>query len=91
MTPVSRPSIEKGAGLMNFSQLSDFAEQLFPYLEPNRFATFSCGHIVPPDHVGTYAVSKGPTGVLLEFKYDRRGDEKLVTSLARGIRAPLTL
>lgn len=59
-------------------QMSDFKEQLFPYLPPDRFSTFSCGHVVPQDHVATFAVAKGPTGVQFEFTYDRRKDEKLV-------------
>jgi chromosome transmission fidelity protein 1 len=64
------------------SQMSDFREQLFPYLPAERFSTFSCGHVVPQEHVSTYAVSKGPTGVKFEFTFDKRKDEKLV-------RAPL--
>jgi len=58
--------------------MSDFREQLFPYLPTDRFSTFSCGHVVPQDHVATFAVSTGPTGVKFEFTYDRRKDEKLV-------------
>lgn len=59
--------------------MSDFREQLFPYLPKERFSTFSCGHVVPADHVSTYAVSKGPTGVTFSFTYERRGDEKLAS------------
>ncbi|GAA5980280.1 hypothetical protein JCM5350_000898 [Sporobolomyces pararoseus] len=65
--------------------MSDFKEQLFPYLPPERFSTFSCGHVVPQDHVATFAVSKGPTGVLFEFTYDRRKDEKLLDELGSAI------
>lgn len=59
--------------------MSDFKEQLFPSVDPKRFSTFSCGHVVPPDHIATFAVSRGPSGVEFQFKYDRRKDEKLVS------------
>ncbi|GAA5891317.1 hypothetical protein JCM5296_006897 [Sporobolomyces johnsonii] len=65
--------------------MSDFREQLFSYLPQDRFSTFSCGHVVPSDHVATFAVGKGPTGVKLEFTYDRRKDEKLVDELGQSI------
>ncbi|GAA5960705.1 hypothetical protein JCM3765_007297 [Sporobolomyces pararoseus] len=65
--------------------MSDFKEQLFPYLPPERFSTFSCGHVVPQDHVATFAVAKGPTGVQFEFTYDRRKDEKLLDELGSAI------
>ncbi|GAA5928913.1 DNA helicase [Sporobolomyces koalae] len=65
--------------------MSDFREQLFPYLPPERFSTFSCGHVVPPDHVATFAVAKGPTGVQFEFTYSRRKDEKLLDELGSAI------
>ncbi|KDE06580.1 hypothetical protein MVLG_03076 [Microbotryum lychnidis-dioicae p1A1 Lamole] len=65
--------------------MSDFRDQLFPYLPSERFSTFSCGHVVPPDHIACFAVSKGPTGESLEFKFDRRKDEKLLDELGQSI------
>ncbi|ORY92941.1 helicase C-terminal domain-domain-containing protein [Leucosporidium creatinivorum] len=65
--------------------MSDFRTELFPYVPEERFSTFSCGHVVPADHVATFAVSKGPTGVKLEFKFDRRKDEKLLDELGQSI------
>ncbi|GAA6048272.1 hypothetical protein JCM3770_006514 [Rhodotorula araucariae] len=65
--------------------MSDFREQLFPYLPGKRFSTFSCGHVVPAEHVSTYAVSKGPTGVLFNFTFERRKDEKLLDELGQAI------
>lgn len=61
--------------------MSDFREQLFPYLAPERFSTFSCGHIVPPEQIVTFAVSKGPTSKELLFTYETRKDDKLVREL----------
>ncbi|CEQ40378.1 SPOSA6832_02011 [Sporobolomyces salmonicolor] len=66
--------------------MSDFREQLFSYLPEDRYSTFSCGHVVPSDHIATFAVGKGPTGVKLEFTYDRRKDEKLArTAVATSL------
>ncbi|GAA6002475.1 hypothetical protein JCM10207_001141 [Rhodosporidiobolus poonsookiae] len=76
-------SIVLAGGTM--APMSDFREQLFPYLPAERFSTFSCGHVVPPDHVSTYAVSKGPTGVKFEFTFERRKDEKLLDELGQAI------
>jgi hypothetical protein len=61
--------------------MSDFREQLFPYLAKERFSTFSCDHIVPPEHISTYAVAKGPTGIELKFTFDKRKDLNLVSPL----------
>ncbi|BGP16056.1 hypothetical protein JCM10213_006808 [Rhodosporidiobolus nylandii] len=65
--------------------MSDFREQLFPYLPSERFSTFSCGHVVPAEHISTYAVSKGPTGQQFQFTFDRRKDEKLLDELGQAL------
>ncbi|KAI5474148.1 CHL1 helicase, partial [Pseudohyphozyma bogoriensis] len=65
--------------------MSDFKEQLFPYLPIERFSTFSCGHIVAPDRVTTVAVAKGPTGIKLNFTFDNRKDEKLIDEMGLAI------
>ncbi|GAA5907181.1 hypothetical protein JCM8208_006714 [Rhodotorula glutinis] len=65
--------------------MSDFREQLFPYLPPERFSTFSCGHVVPKEHVSTFAVTKGPTGIPFNFTFERRKDERLLDELGQAI------
>ncbi|KAM0752291.1 DNA repair helicase [Meredithblackwellia eburnea MCA 4105] len=65
--------------------ISDFREQLFPYLAQERFTTFSCGHIIPPENIATFAVGKGPTGRELLFTFETRKDEKLVDELGTTI------
>ncbi|GAA5942149.1 hypothetical protein JCM3775_007413, partial [Rhodotorula graminis] len=65
--------------------MSDFREQLFPYLAPERFSTFSCGHVVPKEHVSTFAVTKGPTGIPFNFTFERRKDERLLDELGQAI------
>ncbi len=63
--------------------MGDFREQLFPYLEGERFSTFSCGHVVPDENVATFAVAKGPGGRRFEFTYEARADERLVSGLLK--------
>ncbi|TNY22679.1 helicase C-terminal domain-containing protein [Rhodotorula diobovata] len=65
--------------------MSDFREQLFPFVPQERFSTFSCGHVVPKENVLTYAVTKGPTGVPFNFTFERRKDEKLLDELGQAI------
>ncbi|GAA5984350.1 hypothetical protein JCM11641_006192 [Rhodosporidiobolus odoratus] len=65
--------------------MSDFREQLFPYLPAERFSTFSCGHVVPAEHIATFAVGKGPTGLQFQFTFERRKDEKLLDELGQAI------
>lgn len=64
--------------------MSDFREQLFPYLPADRFSTFSCGHIVPPEQIITFAVGKGPSGKEMTFTFSTRKDETLVSSGRRA-------
>lgn len=59
--------------------MSDFREQMFPYLSSERFSTFSCGHVVPPEQVLTCVVGKGPSGMAFSFTYNSRKHEKLAS------------
>ncbi|KAK4697690.1 chromosome transmission fidelity protein 1, partial [Phenoliferia sp. Uapishka_3] len=65
--------------------MSDFKSQLFPYLPDDRYSTFSCGHIVPPEQIVTFAVGKGPTSRELLFTFETRKDEKLVDEVGIAI------
>lgn len=65
--------------------MSDVITQLFAWLPSDRLSTFSCGHIVPPSHVQTLCISKGPTGSLLEFKYAQQTDQRLLNELGQLI------
>lgn len=63
---------------MNIMKISDVANQLFSYLPPERFSTFSCGHIIPPDNLQTLVVNKGPRGSDLEYKAGKQRDATVV-------------
>jgi chromosome transmission fidelity protein 1 len=58
--------------------LSDFAQQLFTFHGAERIRNLSCSHVVAQDHILVRAVGVGPTGARLEFKYESRGDVKML-------------
>jgi len=58
--------------------LDDFHSQLFPFVGPEKIVDFSCSHIVPPEHLLVRAVSMGPMGSNLQFKFSSKDDLKMV-------------
>lgn len=62
--------------------LSDFKTQLVPALPLERFASFSCGHIIPRENLLGAVVHCGPKGTPFEFRFESRTDTKLLDDLA---------
>ncbi|RUS17736.1 helicase C-terminal domain-containing protein [Endogone sp. FLAS-F59071] len=60
-------------------------DHLFPYVPPDRVSHFSCGHVIPPGNLVALAVAEGPSGIPLEFTFDKRGDVKLVSELGQTV------
>lgn len=60
--------------------ISEFVDQLFlsAGAEPQRIVTFSCDHVIPKENIMTRIVTRGPTGVSLEFNYQNRQNPELV-------------
>ena len=63
------------------SPMSDYSDYLFSYLDDDRLQTFSFGHVIPPSNLLAQAVGKGPSGLDLEFTYEKRGSEKTILEL----------
>ena len=63
--------------------MSDVINQLFSGLPKERLATFSCGHIIPENNLQTLVLRKGPRGGELQFKFQQRGDDSLVSVTSR--------
>ncbi|KAK0524184.1 ATP-dependent DNA helicase chl1 [Tilletia horrida] len=62
--------------------MSDFRTQLFPTIPPERFTTFSCGHIIPPSNLHAVVLPTAPrSNRALEFKWDARADHALLDDL----------
>lgn len=56
--------------------ISEFKDQLFN--NSNRIIHFSCGHVVPSDHILPLILCSGPTGKQLDFSYQERSSTKMV-------------
>ena len=55
--------------------LWEFQYQLFVAAgaKSDRILTFSCGHVIPPEHVLPIALSRGPSNQELDFSWGQRG------------------
>ncbi|KAJ9479653.1 ATP-dependent DNA helicase CHL1 [Pseudozyma hubeiensis] len=65
--------------------MSDFRQQLLPFVTAERLVTFSCGHIIPPSNLMVSVLSTSPKGLPFEFKFDSRDNQDLVDELGRTI------
>lgn len=63
--------------------VSEFRDQVFLSAggEQGRVQHFSCGHVVPAEHLLPIALPQGPTGLTLDFTYQHRADPKVVSEL----------
>lgn len=64
---------------MHVLQISNVVNQLFPTLGSQKLSTFSCGHIIPKSNLQALVVGKGPRGSDLQFRYEQRSDQALVS------------
>ncbi|KAG1822586.1 helicase C-terminal domain-containing protein [Suillus subaureus] len=65
------------------SPMSAVVSELFTYLPLNRLTTFSCGHIIPASNVQTLLLTKGPSGLDLEFKFAQQSNRQVVSELGQ--------
>eukprot|EP00047_Mylnosiga_fluctuans_P018133 m.67323 g.67323 ORF g.67323 m.67323 type:complete len:850 (-) comp7449_c0_seq1:401-2950(-) len=63
--------------------VSDLLQSLLISTRP-PVSLFSCGHIVPPEHILPFALPLGPSGRAFNFSYQQRDDE-MVLELGRAI------
>lgn len=81
MSPVGFELRKSWNELTNYGcQMSDIVNQLFSSLPPEKLVTFSCGHIIPPENLKALVVRKGSRGGDLQFKYEQRNDQALVST-----------
>ncbi|KAH8688867.1 putative DNA helicase [Talaromyces proteolyticus] len=67
------------------SPMSDYADYLFSYVQPERLDTFSFGHVIPSSNLTARVLSTGSPGSDFNFTFDRRNSETMVTDLGRTI------
>uniref|UniRef100_A0A3Q1N5S6 DEAD/H-box helicase 11 n=2 Tax=Bos TaxID=9903 RepID=A0A3Q1N5S6_BOVIN len=60
--------------------VSDFREQLLAGagVEAERVVEFSCGHVIPPDHILPLIICSGPSNQMLDFTYQKRGLPQMI-------------
>ncbi|XP_070309284.1 ATP-dependent DNA helicase DDX11 isoform X3 [Odocoileus virginianus] len=65
--------------------VSDFREQLLAGagVEAERVVEFSCGHVIPPDHILPLIICSGPSNQTLDFTYQKRGLPQMMDETGR--------
>ena len=61
--------------------MEDYKQHLFPYLDPSRLRTLSCGHVIPDDHMIAWPITKGPNGLDFDFTYESRNLPRTIDEL----------
>lgn len=70
------------------SPFEDYKAHLFPYLQPDKIKTLSCGHVIPPSNlcVWTLASTKPNTqDDLFEFSFQKRSDKAMIKRLGQAL------
>ncbi|KAI8071019.1 helicase C-terminal domain-containing protein [Gongronella butleri] len=65
--------------------ISDFIKGLFPTIPSERIHHFSCGHVIPPDHLQTLIVDKGPSGEPFVLNFSNRENAQLIDEVGRAL------
>ncbi|KAJ1026047.1 hypothetical protein NDA18_003707 [Ustilago nuda] len=65
--------------------ISDFRQQLLPFLPSERLVTFSCGHVIPPSNLMVSVLSSSPKGLPFEFKFDSRDNTDMLDQLGKTL------
>ncbi|KAG1684732.1 ATP-dependent DNA helicase DDX11 [Nymphon striatum] len=67
--------------------INEFRDQLFlsTGASIDRIFNFSCGHVIPPDHLLPITFSAGPTGQKFEFTYQNKNSNIMMDELGRLI------
>ncbi len=67
------------------SPMSDYIDHLFNYVPADRIQTLSCGHVIPSENLVVWPVAKGPSGLDLEFTFEKRNSAAMMDDLGRAI------
>ena len=62
--------------------VSEVCERLFypAGVSDTCIAKFSCGHVIPPQNLLPIIVKSGPTGMLMDFSYQKRDQKDTVSN-----------
>ncbi|KAJ4992593.1 DNA repair helicase [Stagonosporopsis vannaccii] len=67
------------------SPMSDYEQHLFPYLQPGKIQTLSCGHVVPPSNLLAAPITKASSGVEFDFTFEGRNKESTILNLGQAM------
>lgn len=65
--------------------MSDFRQQLLPFLPPDHLVTFSCGHVIPPTNLLVSVLGSSPKNFPFEFRFDTRDNTDLLDEVGRTL------
>ena len=65
--------------------MEDYKLHLFPYLDPAKLATLSCGHVIPDENLIVLPFSKGPANGDLDFTYEKRSSPIIIQALGLAL------
>ena len=67
------------------SPMEDYIQHLFPYLDPGRIMTLSCGHVIPADNLIAVPLATTRLAVELDFTFNRRNSPEIIDGLGETI------
>ncbi|ORX62296.1 DNA repair helicase [Hesseltinella vesiculosa] len=65
--------------------ISDFVHGIFPTVSNERIHHFSCGHVIPSNHLLPLIVDKGPSGKPLVLNYNNRENGALIDEIGSAL------
>lgn len=64
--------------------MSDYKDFLFPYVQPDKIKTFSCGHIIPSENLKVFPFGRF-NNVNFEFTFDKRNNKFMIEELGEAL------
>lgn len=71
--------------ITDMEQMTDYTNNLLPYLPPSRLLTLSCSHVIPPTNLLALPVSIGPGGIPFDFTFAQRSNEGMIRELGTAL------
>lgn len=65
--------------------MSDYADYLFSYVQPDKLETFSFGHVIPSGNLTARILSNGGLGSDFNFTFEKRNSDSMITDLGHTI------
>jgi chromosome transmission fidelity protein 1 len=65
--------------------MSDYADYLFSYVQPDKLETFSFGHVIPSGNLTARTLTNGGLGSEFNFTFEKRNSDSMITDLGQTI------